>query len=201
MLVQSIYRTAKQVPKILNSWPLFKEIFSSTFADVDKSASSANKIRKLYQGRQSVSTYAADFRLLASDLDWNDSALKVQFRYGLSNAVRDMLLHFDIPDTLDELIILAIKCDNRLQEHRQECRFITPPPASSNQPIDPPVVSDAMEIDAIRRGPLSSEERTHRFRNRLCIVCGKAGHFKATCPVAFKPVHGVSADSKNVQSQ
>ncbi|KAH9263498.1 hypothetical protein BASA83_013095 [Batrachochytrium salamandrivorans] len=38
-----------------------------------------------------------------------------------------------------------------------------------------------MDIDFIRRGPLSFLEREHRMKHELCLVCGKAGHRKATC--------------------
>ncbi|KAH9263804.1 hypothetical protein BASA83_012789 [Batrachochytrium salamandrivorans] len=39
-----------------------------------------------------------------------------------------------------------------------------------------------MDVDAIRRQPLTPAEREHRFRNGLCLVCGTQGHLKATCP-------------------
>ncbi|KAH9266997.1 hypothetical protein BASA83_010190 [Batrachochytrium salamandrivorans] len=38
-----------------------------------------------------------------------------------------------------------------------------------------------MDIDFVRRGPLSSLEREHRMKQGLCLVCGKAGHRKTTC--------------------
>mgnify|MGYP000238102550 FL=1 len=53
-----------------------------------------NKIRRLHQGDHPASVYAADFRLLASDIPWNDQALMEQFRYGLRNDVKDLLLIF-----------------------------------------------------------------------------------------------------------
>ena len=37
---------------------------------------------------------AADFRLLAVDIPWDDQALMEKFRYGLHNDVKDLLLAF-----------------------------------------------------------------------------------------------------------
>jgi hypothetical protein len=38
--------------------------------------------------------YATDFHFLASDIPWDEQALMEQFRYGLHNDVKDLLLTF-----------------------------------------------------------------------------------------------------------
>ncbi|KAH9246787.1 hypothetical protein BASA81_015630 [Batrachochytrium salamandrivorans] len=63
----------------------------------------------------------------------------------------------------------------------------TSTPTSSRVPNNsstPPAARqpDYMDVDLVRRGPLSSAERQHRMSQRLCLVCGQAGHIKATCP-------------------
>jgi hypothetical protein len=176
----------------LASWPLFKSKMAKTFGEIDQASVSANKLRKLNQGSGMVSHYAAEFRQLALDLDWNEPALINQYRFGLSDAVKDMLIHYDYPTNLNDFVDLTIKIDNRLFEHRVDRRrnnrvaFDGPVP----RPQSPSVAraSDAMDVDSLRRGPLSPAEREHRFKNGLCIVCGKAGHMKANCPVAVKRV-------------
>ncbi|KAH6601480.1 hypothetical protein BASA61_001964 [Batrachochytrium salamandrivorans] len=60
--------------------------------------------------------------LLTADLDWNDAALRSQFRIGLSSEIKDAWVHFDPPTTLSHAMDLAIKLDNRLFERRQEQR-------------------------------------------------------------------------------
>ncbi|KAH6577095.1 hypothetical protein BASA62_001038 [Batrachochytrium salamandrivorans] len=63
------------------------------------------------------------------DLDWNDSALRAQFYFGLSYEIKDALVHFDTPSTLSLAIQQAIKVDNRLYERRlerTEVRGVTP---------------------------------------------------------------------------
>ncbi|KAH6593567.1 hypothetical protein BASA50_007235 [Batrachochytrium salamandrivorans] len=60
--------------------------------------------------------------MLTADLDWNDAALRSQFRIGLSSEIKDAWVHFDPPTTLSHAMDLAIKLDNRLFERRQEQR-------------------------------------------------------------------------------
>ncbi len=59
-----------------------------------------------------MSHYAADFRQLATDLDWNEAALINQYRFNLSDSVKDMLIHYDYPTNLNDFIDLTIKIDN-----------------------------------------------------------------------------------------
>ncbi|KAH9248474.1 hypothetical protein BASA81_013874 [Batrachochytrium salamandrivorans] len=58
---------------------------------------------------------------------------------------------------------------------RPEYQTNSSTPPAARQP-------DYMDVDLVRRGPLSSAERQHRMSQRLCLVCGQAGHIKATCP-------------------
>ncbi|KAH9263144.1 hypothetical protein BASA83_013531 [Batrachochytrium salamandrivorans] len=74
--------------------------------------------------------YNTDQKMIAtSHLDWNDSALRAQFYFGLSYEIKDALVHFDTPSTLSLAIQQAIKVDNRLYERRlerTEVRGVTP---------------------------------------------------------------------------
>ncbi|KAH9247300.1 hypothetical protein BASA81_015101 [Batrachochytrium salamandrivorans] len=90
-----------------------------------------------------------------------------------------------------KLLLLATRIDARLLEHRQDrqlgrqtgtptaTRFVHSPVPSRNVASHPTM----MDVDAIRRQPLTPAEREHRFRTGLCLVCGTQGHLKATCPV------------------
>lgn len=52
--------------------------------------------------------------------DFNDCVLSTIFRRGLSSSLKDELTVHDDSATLDELIGLAIRLDNRLRERRRE---------------------------------------------------------------------------------
>ena len=138
-------------------------------------------------------TNASDFRLLASDIPWDEEALMDQFRYGLRNDVKDLLLtfHEDLK-SLTEAISRAVRCDNRLFERRSErqqmTRFrseqtyasVVASPHSSPMQTPNPIPFGGptpMEIDAARRrGPLSGAEKQRRRTNQLCLYCGGLGH-------------------------
>ncbi|KAH6566543.1 hypothetical protein BASA62_006640 [Batrachochytrium salamandrivorans] len=118
------------------------------------------------------------FHQLTADLDWNDSALRAQFYFGLSYEIKDALVHFDTPSTLSLAIQQAIKVDNRLYERRlertedfQHSLDQTPrrPPPPSPMVVPPPRSSNDMDIDFARRGPLTSEERQQRMSRGLCL--------------------------------
>jgi hypothetical protein len=168
----------------LSSWANFFLALNSAFADPDMECAAEAKIRTLRQGRTAAITYASKFKQTAADLTWNDTALISQFKSGLSESVKDMMVYQDpLPTTLENFINLAIRLDNRVFERDRDKRrgADTPVPPRTNPAHNGPV---PMDIDALktRRGPLSPEERTRRFNNQLCMFCGETGHFKYNCP-------------------
>ena len=72
---------------MLNNFEEFMSEFKSCFGDTDSVRTAINKIRRLRQGERPASAYAADFRLLASNIPWDDQELMEQFRFGLRNDV------------------------------------------------------------------------------------------------------------------
>ena len=199
---------------LLQDFDGFIKEFQESFGDTDCVRTAINKIRRLRQGDRPASAYAADFRLLACDIPWDDEALMDQFRQGLRNDVKDLLLTFhEDPKSLTEAISRAVRCDNRLFERRSErqqmARFrpeqtyasiVATPPSGQTQVFNPVHVGGPtpMEIDSTRRrGPLTEAEKQRRRANRLCLYCGGPGHIAITCP--HKPrrqVNQVSASDK-----
>ena len=97
------------------------------FACFARFSAYGRKSSRQRQGDRPTSAYAADFRLLASDIPWDDQALMEQFRYGLRNDVKDLLLTFPKePKSLTEAISCAVRCDNCLFERHSECQFQMP---------------------------------------------------------------------------
>ena len=72
------------------------------------------------QGKDFVCDYAIHFRTLAAESGWNNTALYDIFLKGLSADIQDLLVSLDLPTSLDALITLAIRTDNRqTQLHKQ----------------------------------------------------------------------------------
>ncbi len=92
------------------------------------------------EGRNSVSQYALDFRILASECGWDRAALQGLFLKGLSEEIKDELAARDETMSLEELIQLATRLDNRLRERRREkaerqrASFFSPAASPHQQP-------------------------------------------------------------------
>ena len=112
----------KESPLPYNFDTFLKE-FAATFGEADREEVADTKIRSLRQGLHLASTYATKFRQLACDVDWNENDFISQFRYGLRDNMKDLLLTMPQVNTLSEFITQAIVCDNRLFEKCQEKRF------------------------------------------------------------------------------
>ena len=199
---------------ILDNFDEFVKEFQACFGDTDSMRTTINKIRRLRQGDRPASAYAADFRLLACDIPWDEEALMDQFRQGLRNDVKDLLLTFhEDPKSLTEAISRAVRCDNRLFERRSERQqwsrprseqtyaSVTSLPTSKTMqvPISTPISGPTpMEIDSTRRrGPLTETEKQRRRANRLCLYCGGLGHIAINCPHRpRRQVYQVSASTK-----
>ena len=100
----------------------FQMVLTRTFDPVCSSREKAQELSTLRQGKDSVCDYAIHFRTLAAESGWNNAALYDVFLKGLSADIQDLLVPLDLPTSLDALIALAIRTDNRrtqLQKHRE----------------------------------------------------------------------------------
>lgn len=88
--------------------------------DADFTASCGRKISQL-KSCTSVQAYTKEFRNLASNLSWNDAALRHYYYEGLQDQIKDTLVIFDTPKTLEELITVSENICSR-QNNRQKER-------------------------------------------------------------------------------
>lgn len=151
----------------------------------------------LRQGSQSASHYALEFRILAAESGWGDLELQTIFRRGLGSDIQDELAVREESQTLNQLIELAIKLDNRIQERgreRQEARrrrplhpappLIPEPAISHPTPRAPPPEHDIFHTEEpmqLGRACLTPAERRRRLEERRCLYCGERGHFISLC--------------------
>ena len=132
------------------------------------------------------------------------------FKKGLKGALKDALVSVAKSDVPAEYVKQVIEVDNRLHNRELEARreaaasgkhkhslsssrsdthvtstrdsyrpvtHVTSAPSSSSQSDTVP-----MEVDAVRRGPLTQAERERRSKEGLCFYCGKGQHRIADCP-------------------
>ena len=68
--------------------------------------------------------------------DWNPAALRDVFLQGLAGYIKDELITYDPPSSLEALIELARRLDLRIQARRRERRSEVPP-RSPSRPWSP----------------------------------------------------------------
>jgi hypothetical protein len=149
----------------LNNFEAFLAIFAKVFEDHVKARSTTTKIRVLRQELRHASIYASNFKLLACDINWNKEALMSQFHWGLQDDVKDLLLSMSDPQTLDEAISQAVKCDNQLFQRRQDQHSWNSPKYSYPHSAASITISslhsgvENMQIDAVWYKPLTAQEK------------------------------------------
>lgn len=146
-------------------------------------ATAEYKLRALRQGRRSTEEYCAEFRRWAVHCQWNDPALRCQFRVGLSDAVKDALVQFPAADSLEGLMCLAINLDRRLKERRAEKDSLVSP-SSASVTREVPADDEPMQLGSFR---LTPQEKQRRRTQGLCLYCGGKGHKAAGCPRKLQP--------------
>ncbi len=137
----------------------------------------------LRQGERSVSDYSIQFRTLAAECEWNERAQWDMFLHGLADHIQHEIYVVELPTRFDELVDLALRVDALLQQRglrgrrkpTPEYTFLDTSNMVSHSSVDEPM--------QVGRARLSREERDRRRMRGLCLYCGAAGHFLASCPV------------------
>ena len=145
----------------------------------------AKRLISLHQGSRSIADFSLEFRT-------SDKSLRGLILSGLSESIKDELATREEADTLDEIISLSIRLDNRLRERRREetGSFVPPALAAFCSPhlpraaLSAPMTRAVTEEEPMQLGRtrLTQAERLHRIRNRLCLYCALPGHLISTCP-------------------
>jgi hypothetical protein len=123
----------------------------------------------------SAAQYTSLFQQYCNQTDWNDGALRARYYQGLKSSVQDEISRSDKPDTLEEMIKLAIKIDNRNFERSLERKGHYN--MGKSQGKRGGSWPQPMELDAaFIKDKLSKDEMDRRRRLRLYFDCGKEGH-------------------------
>jgi hypothetical protein len=199
------YRNQVPPPAWLSNFDLFAAEFANRF---DKSRNFRYVLAHIQSLRQtgSVLDYATEFQQDATALGWPDQPLIVQFEKGLKSEILDELAKTPEPTSLESYIQLALRIDDRLQQHQQPVRQgrephpHLPPPKRFHprgQPVPttstpsrgfaPATARDsgarpqARSTAQPRFRQLTDQEREHRRKNNLCMYCGGQNHIARDC--------------------
>lgn len=177
-------RRDRETNDIFGTFGGFEEAITKVFGTVDEEREAEQKLRELRQ-RTSTSEYAARFRQVVSNLDWDDDPLMARFYDGLKEEVKDELYKENRPRTLSDYIAMAVRIDDRQYGRRQEKRQgrggWNPSYQGNNKRSNykkkrEPQIAWAhttnpglMDLDAAQKG------------KGKCYNCQKPGHFSRDC--------------------
>lgn len=190
---------------ILEHYETFMTALEEAYGDKLSIQEAEDKIRFLKQ-RGTMQEYVSEFSTLQSQVRWNQSALVSQFKWGLSEPVRNLLQsQWHQLTTMRAATEAATTAYQNLRlttsrrphgsqqqpwrPQNQPNRPAAPRPAP--QPATPRPGPNDMELGAMR-GPLSSEEKDRRRKENLCLYCGQPKHFASNCPNKRPPAMGLA---------
>ena len=187
-------------PKINNGYISFNdedellEYLDTAYRDPNEQMKAQQQLRTLRQGNREFFAYWADFQRIIEDTGINENeARKSALLGGISNELRGLLIHHDIPDRFEDLAALLQRLDSKFR-HNASIRergfgttIYTPPQRKvfNYTPSRPSTTvgldrGDPMDLSSVRR--VSSAEKERRRSTGACFNCGKQGHIGRDCP-------------------
>lgn len=105
------------------SFPVFLSRFKEVF---DKGAcpdAAAQRLVSLKQGKRSMADFSVDFRILAEEAGWEEKALRGVFLNSINDDLKYELATRDLPQSLEAVISLCIRIDDRLRAWRTPGKY------------------------------------------------------------------------------
>jgi Retrotransposon gag protein len=172
--------TSDPLPAIFNNVRGFTDKLAEVFGEHDAQLTADSKIRQLRQTTLNVQEYNIAFRKLAILIGWNDTALISQYRWGLRDDIKNLLISIQYVNSLEGIMSSAIVCSNRLIEQAVNFR-----PGGGQggmargggNRFGPPAVAGGGP-----RRDFAPDDRARRFgEGPRCHRCNRQGHVAANC--------------------
>lgn len=182
---------------ILDHYEVFMTALEEAYGDKLSVQEAEDKIRLIKQ-RGTMQEYVSEFSTLQSQVRWNQSALVSQFKWGLSEPVRNLL-----QSQWHQLITMRaateaattayqnLRLTTSRRSHGPQQQPWRPQNQSQGQsqrpviarpaPVAPRPGPNDMELGTMK-GPLTPQEKERRRRENLCLYCAQKGHFASNCP-------------------
>jgi Retrotransposon gag protein len=186
--------TGDPLPAMFSDIRMFIDKLSEVFGEHDAQLTADSKIRQLRQNSVNVQDYNLAFRKLAVLIGWNDTALVSQYRWGLRDDLKNLLISVQYANTLDGIMASATTCSNRLMEQAVNMRqggYQGGAPRGGNRFVAPGGGGGGPRREFV------PEDRGRRFDNLpRCQRCNRQGHLAANCrggapmPIGGNPIGG-----------
>lgn len=113
-------------PRMLHAGQEFHTVESlmtflaTTFGDPDKKNTASTALLQIRQRNRCFHDYLAEFNRYAGNSGFNDDALRIMLKAGLSEELKDIMVYKEDPDTLVDLTSMLLEADNRLRARKAE---------------------------------------------------------------------------------
>ena len=165
----------------------FEKELKDAFGLMDEKRAAEMAIQKLKQ-TTSTSSYAAEYRNLASRLEWGEQAHMAGYYSGLKDEVKDALVGVrPAPKTFNELVALTVEIDDRQFERRKEKSLnrkgatYTPDWKKKNNQANQGKKRYQSTAHGTHSGPMELGVIKRDKKDVTCFNCGKKGHYKREC--------------------
>lgn len=177
--------TARQAT--LKSWEAFKKEFLAQFSSIDEVRSATEAVSRLRHSGP-IATYAAEFRQLAAQTEWNEASKIAMFRAHLNARTLDQIaLAADEPSGYEAFVNWVIKLAERSEDRQSHIkpstdanrsnqrnnggRFRPRRTGNNNRNTGQYGVHNGNQSNR-----LSQQDRESYIKDNRCFICGKVGH-------------------------
>ncbi len=173
------------------AWNDFKINFQDHFIPVHTALEATNLMYTLKMGNQTFNDWYQEWSTHATQSGTNDAMQMYAFQQAIPGALLGKLMGLSpFPMTLATLVEKARDFDCVWRLHAPRNTYSNSPCTPSRQTTSGRVIlteDDSINVNASSSHPekgkskLTKEERQFRFKNKLCLYCGKPGHILQEC--------------------
>ncbi len=173
------------------AWADFKTNFRDHFIPAHTALEATNLMYTLKMGNRTFNDWYQEWSTHATRSGTNDATKMYAFQQAIPGALLGKLMGISpFPMTLATLVEKARDFDRVWRLHAPRNTYSNSPCTPSRQTTSGRAIlteDDSIGINASSsrpeksKGKLTKEEREFRFKNKLCLYCGKPGHILQEC--------------------